>query len=1069
MTVAASGGAARIGGFSCHGYAAVVFDLDGVLTDTASLHEKAWTETFASVAGRLGEAAGGLAQRPFDHTDYVRLVDGEQRLDGARHVLADRGVELPEGADGDPPGAMTVHGLAAAKDSRYLELLAAEGPRPYQSARPLLEQLRTTGIDVAVVSASRHCIEVLRAAGLDDLVDVVVDGLVAAAAGLPGKPDPATYLEAAARLGVDPERAVVVEDALAGVQAGERGGFGLVVGVDHHGSAHEALRRHGAGVVVADVGDIPSVDAWTAERSVSLVFDDPAPEYEGAIETLTTLGNGYIATRGARAWSHDDGISYPGTYAAGVYNRLRSEAGSRDEEWESLVNLPNWLVASVRPADGAWLGEASDDVIVGHRLRLDLDRCVLVRRCVVSHADGRRTAFIERRLVCMADRHLVAQELSVVPDWSGPLELRVGIDANVVSDETVEGRLLANHHLDPVDEGFEDGGLHWVRARTIQSQILVAMASRCQLTSRSPRPEPASRHHREPGRVVDEISLDAVKGVRLTIEKIAAVYISRDRAISEPGVAAREAARAAPSFADLAGDQRRAWRRLWERSSLEVTDGLEVGVEGSSGLDAGHALTLHLFHLLQVASPHLAHLDAGIGARGLHGEGYRGHIFWDTVFVSSVLNLQYPEVARAALDYRYRRLPAARRAAEKAGLRGALFPWQSGSDGRDETPRVLFNPASGHWIPDNSRLERHIGLAIAYEAWQHWQATGDLEYLATVGAELIVEVARCFTAMSTLDPALGRRHITGVMGPDEFHDRYPWTDQPGLDDNAYTNVMTSWVLWRAHELVALLVDEDMVESLERLDLDPGEPAHWDEISRQLYLPFHDGVISQFAGYEQLKPIDLAAYRQRYGDIGRLDLILESEGDSANRYQVSKQADVLMLFYLFSADELRAVLDRMGYEVEPQLIPRTVRYYTDRVTHGSSLSKIIHAWVLARGDRQASWSHFIDALQVDLTDTRGGTTREGVHLGAMAGTVDMLQRCYTGLEVRGERLWLHPQLPAPLNRLRFKAAFRDHLLDLDFDRHRLRVWAAGSRGGPVTLMVNGEPVEVVAGQTVEVPL
>ncbi|HXW38364.1 MAG TPA: glycosyl hydrolase family 65 protein, partial [Acidimicrobiales bacterium] len=206
-------------------------------------------------------------------------------------------------------------------------------------------------------------------------------------------------------------------------------------------------------------------------------------------------------------------------------------------------------------------------------------------------------------------------------------------------------------------------------------------------------------------------------------------------------------------------------------------------------------------------------------------------------------------------------------------------------------------------------------------------------------------------------------------------------------------------------------------------------------------------------------------------IGRLDLILEAEGDSVNRYKVGKQADALMLFYLFSADELRSVLDRMGYALDPEVIPRTVAYYTERVTHGSSLSPVVHAWVLARGDREASWRYFRQALEADLTDGRAGsgTTREGIHIGAMAGTIDILQRCYTGMEARGECLWLHPMLPAQIDRLGFKLFYRGHPLELSIDRRRVRVSAAGSRAAPATIVVNGEPCVLHAGKSVEAPL
>jgi len=230
---------------------AVIFDLDGVVTDTASIHEAAWKETFDAF---LGEAADGR-QKPFTQDDYRRFVDGKARIDGALSFLRSRGVDLPRGGSGDPPGWATVWGIANRKNERFLALLGERGGLPYPTTVALLEQLRARGMKTAIISASRNCERILRAAGIRELFDAKVDGVDAAELGLPGKPDPAVFLEAARRLGVEPARAAVVEDAIAGVQAGRDGRFGIVIGVDRAGYA-DALRDAGADVVVKDLGEM---------------------------------------------------------------------------------------------------------------------------------------------------------------------------------------------------------------------------------------------------------------------------------------------------------------------------------------------------------------------------------------------------------------------------------------------------------------------------------------------------------------------------------------------------------------------------------------------------------------------------------------------------------------------------------------------------------------------------------------------------------------------------------------------------------------------------------------------
>ncbi|MDZ7781399.1 MAG: hypothetical protein U5K56_00100 [Halioglobus sp.] len=361
-----------------------------------------------------------------------------------------------------------------------------------------------------------------------------------------------------------------------------------------------------------------------------------------------------------------------------------------------------------------------------------------------------------------------------------------------------------------------------------------------------------------------------------------------------------------------------------------------------------------------------------------------------------------PDVPRALLLYRFRRLPAAREAARRGGYAGAMFPWQSGSDGREESQRLHLNPESGHWLPDNSLRQRHINAAVVYNVWLYYQATEDHEFLYFYGTEIIVEVARFWASLATYDEDRGRYSIRGVMGPDEYHTAYPGADpstEGGVDNNAYTNVMAAWCLMCARDALDLHPEDSRTALGERVDLTEDEMAHWEDISRKLYVPFHDdGIISQFEGYELLDEFDWEGYRQEYGDISRLDRILEAEGDTPNRYKASKQADVLMLFYLFSAEQLRMLFERLGYPFGDDTIRKNIEYYMARTSHGSTLSFIVHAWVLARADRAGSWHCFQEALDSDISDIQGGTTPEGIHLGAMAGTLDLMHRCYLGIEM-----------------------------------------------------------------------
>ena len=284
------------------------------------------------------------------------------------------------------------------------------------------------------------------------------------------------------------------------------------------------------------------------------------------------------------------------------------------------------------------------------------------------------------------------------------------------------------------------------------------------------------------------------------------------------------------------------------------------------------------------------------------------------------------------------------------------------------------------------------------------------------------------------------------------------------------DVMAVWVLDRALEILQVLPEDIHHQIREKLDLGDEELDRWRDITRRMRIPFHaDGIISQFEGYERLEEFDWEGYREKYGDIQRLDRILEAEGDTPNRYRLSKPADVLMLFYLFSAEELKEIFEGLGYTLAHETIPKNIDYYIRRTAHGSTLSRVVHSWVLARQDRERSWKLFNEALFSDLTDIQGGTTPEGIHLGAMAGTVDQVQRCYTGIVTRNDVLWLNPALPAELSKLRLQLRYRGYFLRIDVCCDHVTVTSLRNKEYPIRLGCGEKVVEVNGRQTVEFAL
>ena len=246
-----------------------------------------------------------------------------------------------------------------------------------------------------------------------------------------------------------------------------------------------------------------------------------------------------------------------------------------------------------------------------------------------------------------------------------------------------------------------------------------------------------------------------------------------------------------------------------------------------------------------------------------------------------------------------------------------MFPWQSGSDGTEETQVVHLNPLSGRWDPDLSHNQRHVNAAIFYNVWQYYQATDDLDFLRDYGAEMMLEIARFWASIAHFNPERERYEIHGVMGPDEFHERYPGAAEGGLRNNAYTNVMVAWICDTAPTVLDLLPASRRDALRARLGLTDDELRAWEDMSRRMFVPFHaDGIISQFEGYEDLEELDWDATAPSTANIQRLDRILRAEGDDPDRYKLAKQADTVMLFFLFSDAGAAELFERLGYDYGP---------------------------------------------------------------------------------------------------------------------------------------------------------
>ncbi len=761
------------------------------------------------------------------------------------------------------------------------------------------------------------------------------------------------------------------------------------------------------------------------------------PSEEGLREALCTLANGYMGVRGAAYESAASKIHYPAVYIAGVYNKLATHIAGKIVYNEDLVNCPNWTFIRFKAGEGEYICPSSTRLLM-YRQELNMLEGVLSRRVRVQDKHGRRTLIETQRIVSMASPHLAALRYVITPEnYNGWITVQSLLDGAVINSGVERYRQLNSKHLVPVSLGnFSKNGIYLI-VRTNQSKIEVAQSARLRVFVEGEEKKP-SIHTITRGRerIEQSFKMFVVKGRSYAVEKTVAVYTSRDKGIKSPANSSIGDLKKPQRFINIYKEHISAWEDLWRKADIKI-DG---------DIFAQKAVRLHIFHILQTASPHISQIDAGFPARGLHGEAYRGHIFWDEVYAMPFFDYHFPEISKALLLYRYRRLVKARQYARKNGYKGAMFPWQSASTGEEETQILHLNPLSGEWGPDYSRYQRHVSFAIAYNVWQYYFHTEDKDFLCQYGAEMLLSIARFAASLTIYDPKTSRYHTEKVMGPDEFHEKYPDSETPGLKDNTYTNLLIVWVLLKAMQALNIIPDSCKNKLLRKLNISPQDLSLWQDITYKMNILIDEkGIIAQFQGYFDLKELDWNKYRQRYEKIERMDRILKAEGKSPDEYKVSKQADALMIFYLLPLNEVRDIFRRLGYYLDKDILKRNYEYYVKRTSHGSSLSKVVHCYlaqILKRPKETIKW--LLEVLQSDMFDTQGGTTPEGIHSGVMAGSLDIISRGVAGIQVLEDRIKIEPFLPRKWQGVSLKFCYKGRWFFVSVRHKHISLFIQGRR-------------------------
>lgn len=729
-------------------------------------------------------------------------------------------------------------------------------------------------------------------------------------------------------------------------------------------------------------------------------------EYLAKFETIFSLGNGYMSLR-ATTEEYYQGKT-KGFYIAGLFDRFPAEV-------TELPNLPDWSDIEITLAGEKFSLNRGN--VLSYNRSLDLKIGLLTRKVVWESPNGLKSRLKFKRFLSLANYHLAGLEIKITPlNYSGEIKIKSGFDGRITNSGT-------QHLIEGDKRVFKSGSMYYT-GKTQQSGIFVAIAAdQCHVINER-------KVNIEPEIEADRRELFQSTRVRVGINcqykfnKLIMVYTSRDNEfMAKRGVITGEQVlnktlselkqSAKRGYQKLFAHHRHAWARLWQEMDCTI-DGDDF---------AQLAVRFAQFHLIQMTPTHDARIS--VAAKGLSGEGYKGHVFWDTeIFILPFFLYTFPDIAKSLLMYRYHTLNGARKKAGHNGYQGAMYAWESATTGEETTPSLVgVDVKTGQpiriWCGE---IEQHITADVAYAIWQYFEMTGDYSFMYNYGSEVFLEATRFWASRLEYNPDKNRFEINDVIGPDEYSEH--------VNNNAYTNYLVKWQLIRALELSEIL-QKEAPASWERLKqkikLTDDELTGWDEIKGRIYTPF-DGntmLIPQFDGFMKKKSIDLSKYKGRVGEI------LKKLGwEEINKSQVLKQADVVMLLYLLSG------------EFPEEVKKRNFDYYEPITLHDSSLSPSIHSIVAAEmNEPDKAYRYFEQACRIDLSNNMV-SSNDGLHAASLGGIWLTVVQGFAGIRLKGGKLSIKPKLPKKWKMLKLFFCWHKHKYHIEMDQNKTVICPVG---------------------------
>jgi kojibiose phosphorylase len=752
-------------------------------------------------------------------------------------------------------------------------------------------------------------------------------------------------------------------------------------------------------------------------------------------ETVFTVGNGYQGTRG----SLEEGTKgeRSGTFLAGIFDH-------HDSTVIDLVNAPGWLPLTIW-VEGTRL-DMQNCKVLEHRRALDMRTGMVYRMTRFEDAEGRRTGYESLRYASFDNQHLCGIHALVTPEnYSGEIVVESAIDGNrfnldrmpkytEVPDfhpEVKWEKWARSKHLQSVFSSDETDAVY-LEMETMDTGHRLGYAARLTVEGA----EVQRKTRIEYQRASEVLSFDARQGTTYTLDKLIAIYTSRDMAGDSLQSSCLTGLRAgiARGFTGRIQEHKDYWASLWSDCDC-IIDGADT---------ATHALRFNVYHLLITANKHDPKVN--IGAKSLSGEGYKGHVFWDTeIFMLPFFIYTQPDAAKALLLYRYHTLAGAQENAKANGFKGAQYPWESADSGIETTPKWTADGAHRIWTGEE---EIHITADVAYGVLTYLTATEDWDFFFEYGAEILFNTARFWESRLQHDKSRDRYELKRVIGPDEFHEH--------VDNNVFTNWMARWNLHKAIEFYQLLQQDHaatLSSMVTSLGLSNEEVAHWEEMADKIFIPFDQEkqLIEQFEGYFQRKEVPITHWDENNMPVYPAGY----DHFNADETTLLKQPDVVMLMYVLP-DEFDDEVKRVNYE-----------YYEQRTLHKSSLSPCMYSIMgIEVGDTEKAVQYFMRSAQVDLVDNQGNT-EWGIHAASTGGTWMCAVFGFGGFRVMNRRMTFKPWLPEGWKALQFKLKWHGDTLSVTIRPKDAVFYLDAEQPRSEEIIVAGKTVSIPSRQEVTV--